>query len=100
MERAPAAYTEHGTMYLHVPTSFRPSACASCIRVTDEMFFVPRPGAEAEDDGVLVTVVFDGELKKSYLLLLDGQTFEEINRSYLPKFVPFSFHGNWFPELY
>lgn len=65
-----------------------------------EMFFIPRPGAEAEDDGVLVTVVFDGELKKSYLLLLDGQTFKEINRSYLPKFVPFSFHGNWFPELY
>jgi len=65
-----------------------------------EVFFIPRPGAEAEDDGVLVTVVFDGEKKRSYLLLLDGQTFTEVNRSYLPFKVPFSFHGNWFPELH
>ena len=65
-----------------------------------EVFFIPRPGAEAEDDGVLVTVVFDGKKKSSYLLLLDGQTFTEVNRSYLPFKVPFSFHGNWFPELY
>ena len=45
-------------------------------------------------------VVFDGEQSRSYLLLLDGQTFTEVNRSYLPFKVPFSFHGNWFPELH
>ena len=65
-----------------------------------ELWFIPRPGAQLEDDGVLVTVVFNGERSQSYLLLLDGQTFEEINRSYLPVNVPFSFHGNWFPELF
>jgi len=65
-----------------------------------ELWFIPRPGAHLEDDGVLVTVVFNGERSQSYLLLLDGQTFEEINRSYLPVNVPFSFHGNWFPELF
>ena len=65
-----------------------------------EMFFVPRPGAEDEDDGVLMTVVFDGEQRRSYLLLLDGTTFTELDRSYLPFRVPFSFHGNWFPALH
>ena len=65
-----------------------------------ELFFVPRPGADTEDDGLLLTVVFDGEQKRSYLLLLDGETFTEVNRSYLPFKVPFSFHGNWFPELH
>merc|ERR1719318_714715 len=65
-----------------------------------EVFFIPRPGAEEEDDGVLVTIVFDGQKEQSYLLLLDGQTFSELNWSYLPHNVPFSFHGNWFPELY
>lgn len=49
-----------------------------------EVFFIPRPGAEEEDDGVVVTIVFDGEKKQSYLLLLDGQTFSELNWSYLP----------------
>jgi len=65
-----------------------------------EVFFIPRPGAVFEDDGVVVTIVYDGVKKKSYLLLLDGQTFEELNYSYLPHNVPLSFHGNWFPELY
>jgi len=65
-----------------------------------EMWFVPRPGATEEDDGVVITVVYDGTVKQSYLLMLDGQTFQEINYSYLPHNVPFSFHGNWFPELY
>jgi len=65
-----------------------------------EVFFIPRPDGEAEDDGVVVVIVFDGEKEQSYLLLLDGQTFQEINYAYLPYNVPFAFHGNWFPELY
>ena len=65
-----------------------------------EAFFIPQPDGEAEDDGVVVTIVFDGEKEQSYLLLLDGKTFQEINYSYLPVNVPFSFHGNWFPELH
>ena len=64
-----------------------------------ELFFIPNPTGIEEDDGVLVTIVFDGEREQSYVLVLDGQTFTEINRSYLPYNVPFSFHGNWFPEL-
>ena len=44
--------------------------------------------------------VFDGEKEQSYVLLLDAKTFEEINIAYLPYNVPFSFHGNWFPELH
>ena len=27
---------------------------------SSEMHFLPRPGGQAEDDGVLVTIVFDG----------------------------------------
>jgi len=64
-----------------------------------EMYFVPNPDGTEEDDGVLVTLVFDGEKEQSYVLLLDAKTFEEINYAYLPYNVPFSFHGNWFPEL-
>jgi beta,beta-carotene 9',10'-dioxygenase len=56
--------------------------------------------ATSEDDGILVTVVFDGELKTSYIMLLDGRSFTVLNYAYLPYKVPFSFHGNWFPELY
>ena len=65
-----------------------------------EMFFIPNPEGTEEDDGILITISFDGEREESYVLLLDGTTFEEIDRAYLPVKIPFSFHGNWFPELH
>ena len=65
-----------------------------------EMWFIPHPDGVEEEDGVLITLVFDGEKEQSYVLLLDAKTFEEINIAYLPHNVPFSFHGNWFPELH
>jgi len=65
-----------------------------------EMFFIPNPEGTEEDDGVLITISFDGWRAQSYVMLLDAQTFEEMNRSYLPYKIPFSFHGNWFPELH
>ena len=55
---------------------------------------------KSEDDGVVVVTVFDGVQQKSYLLLLDGETFTEVSHAYLPTVVPYSFHGNWFPEVH
>jgi len=63
-----------------------------------ELYFIPNPLNRSEDDGVLVTIVYDGPKEQSYLLLLDGATFTEINRAYLPVNIPMSFHGMYFPE--
>jgi len=65
-----------------------------------EMFFIPDPEGVEEDDGTLITISFDGEREQSYVMLLDAKTFEEINIAFLPYHIPFSFHGNWFPELH
>ena len=65
-----------------------------------EMWFLPNPEGVEEDDGVLITLVFDGEREQSYVMILDAKTFEEIDIAYLPYNVPFSFHGNWFPEIF
>ena len=65
---------------------------------TSEMSFIANPEPKSEDDGVLVTLNFDGEKEQSYLLILDGLTFTEIDRSYLPHNIPWSAHGMHFPE--
>ena len=52
----------------------------------------------AEDDGVLITVGYDGEKEQSYLLLLDADTFAPLNTAYLPHNIPWSAHGMHFPE--
>ena len=64
-----------------------------------EMYFIANPDGSSEDDGVLVSVHFDGPKEQSYLLVLDAKTFEEIDRSYLPHNIPFPLsHGMHFPE--
>ena len=63
-----------------------------------EMHFLARPGGTAEDDGVLVTIGFDGEREQSYFLVLDAATFTPINTAYLPHHIPWSAHGMHFPE--
>lgn len=65
--------------------------------VPSEPFFVARPGATNEDDGVVISTVstMDGE---GYVLLLDAATFEEIARLQLPYGIPFGFHGCWIPD--
>ena len=63
-----------------------------------EPIFVPRPDAtdDQEDDGVLLSVIFEQGTKRSFLLVLDAKTFKELGRAYLPVHIPLSFHGNFY----
>lgn len=58
-----------------------------------EPIFVPKPGATSEDEGVVLTVLLDGQKGNSFLLVLDGVTFEELGRAMAPHHIPFGFHG-------
>jgi beta-carotene 15,15'-monooxygenase len=64
-----------------------------------EPIFVPDPGGDRKDAGVVLTVVLDTDAERSRLLVLDGETFEERARATLPHAAPFDFHGRYFPEL-
>ena len=61
-----------------------------------EPVFVGRPGRESEDDGAVLSVVFDSDANRSFLLVLDAGTFEELARAEAPHHVPFGFHGQFF----
>jgi beta,beta-carotene 9',10'-dioxygenase len=60
-----------------------------------EPVFVARPGAEREDDGVLLSVVLDAAARRSMLLVLDAADLRELARALVPHHVPFSFHGQF-----
>jgi carlactone synthase/all-trans-10'-apo-beta-carotenal 13,14-cleaving dioxygenase len=62
-----------------------------------EPLFVPRPGAEEEDDGVVLAVIMQAD-GKSALLVLDGQSFSEVARAVLPYGLSNGFHGCFVPE--
>jgi beta,beta-carotene 9',10'-dioxygenase len=61
-----------------------------------EPVFVPRPGAEGEDDGVVLSVVLDTDAGRSFLLVLDAESFTELARAEAPHHIPFGFHGQFF----
>jgi len=60
-----------------------------------EPVFVAEPGAEAEDDGVLLSVVLDAQAESSFLLVLDAATLEPLARAVVPHVIPLGFHGQF-----
>ncbi len=60
-----------------------------------EPIFVTRPGAGAEDDGVVLSLVLDFATHKSFLLILDAHDMKELARAAVPQAVPLGLHGLW-----
>jgi carotenoid cleavage dioxygenase-like enzyme len=63
-----------------------------------EPVFVGAPDADAADDGVVLSLVLDAETDRSFLLVLDASTFEELARASVPHHVPVGFHGGFYEE--
>jgi beta,beta-carotene 9',10'-dioxygenase len=60
-----------------------------------EPVFVREPGTDAEDAGVILSVVLDAAAGRSFLLVLDAGSFEELARAEAPHHIPFGFHGQF-----
>lgn len=67
-------------------------------RLPGESSFVPSANATSEDDGYLMTYIYDANTDSSELGIYDAATMndEPIATVKLPR-VPFGFHGNWVP---
>jgi len=65
-------------------------------RSPGEAVFVPAENPSSEDDGYLMTYVFDKAKNTSDFVIFDAQTMsqEPIASVHLPR-VPFGFHGSW-----
>jgi carotenoid cleavage dioxygenase len=68
-------------------------------RMAGEGVFVPRPDGKGEDDGWVVSYIYDQASGKSEMLILDARDFtaKPVARVLLPARVPFGFHGAWLP---
>lgn len=66
-------------------------------QVTLEAVFVPRDDDSAEDDGWVMSYVYDATTDSSDVVILNAQDFtgDPVATVHLPQRVPFGFHGNW-----
>jgi carotenoid cleavage dioxygenase-like enzyme len=62
-----------------------------------EVEFIPDPNGHAEDDGVLVGIVYNATGRSSYVNILDAQTMRTVARAKLPFRLPFLIHSSFFP---
>jgi carotenoid cleavage oxygenase len=65
-----------------------------------EAVFVPAHDDAAEDDGWVLSLVYDADRDTSDLLVLNAADFTGEPQAvvHLPQRVPFGFHGNWVPD--
>ena len=69
-------------------------------RTGSEASFVCAPNAKSEDDGYLMSFVYEPEENKSELVILNAKNIEDepICRIHLPVRVPTGFHGSWISD--
>jgi beta,beta-carotene 9',10'-dioxygenase len=60
-----------------------------------EPVFVPNPGSERADDGVLLAVGAHAHQERSTLLVLDATTMTPLARCHVALSLPLGFHGNF-----
>jgi all-trans-8'-apo-beta-carotenal 15,15'-oxygenase len=60
-----------------------------------EPVMVPRPGSRTEDDGWVLTMVWNGARCATDLVILDAATMEEVGVIELPLALPYGLHGSW-----
>jgi carotenoid cleavage dioxygenase-like enzyme len=69
-------------------------------RMSLEPVFVPRSADAAEDDGWVLSYVYDASTDRSDVVVLNAQDFagDPVATVHLPGRVPFGFHGSWVPD--
>lgn len=62
-----------------------------------EPIFVPRPDATQEDDGWVMTLVYDAGYHRSDVVILDGRDLNQgpVARLHLKHHIPYGLHGSW-----
>ena len=62
-----------------------------------EPLFVEKPNPKAEDDGYVLSMVYDGRDHHSYLAVVDAQRFERgpVAKLHFEQALPIMFHGTW-----
>jgi 8'-apo-carotenoid 13,14-cleaving dioxygenase len=68
--------------------------------MTSEPVFVAKPDAKAEDEGWVISSVYDSERDLSDIVILDAQDFtgDPVATIRLPTRIPYTYHGGWAPD--
>ncbi|RKH53198.1 carotenoid oxygenase family protein [Corallococcus llansteffanensis] len=89
----------NGVARIEVATGRLTMAALGAEQYPSEPVFVPRPGGSAEDDGWLLTQVYDVKADASHIAVLDARRLEDgpVARCHFDHALPPTFHGGFAP---
>tara|TARA_R110000868_G_scaffold410505_4_gene698801 strand:- start:32216 stop:33607 length:1392 start_codon:yes stop_codon:yes gene_type:complete len=64
--------------------------------ICGEPVFVAAPKTNEEDHGIILSMIFNTEIPRTQLLVIDAQSFTEMARATLPQAVPIGLHGQFY----
>ncbi|RMF21073.1 MAG: Apocarotenoid-15,15'-oxygenase, partial [Cyanobacteria bacterium J083] len=65
-----------------------------------EPIFVPHPQAKQEDQGWVLTLVYDAAKHRSKVVILDGENLTAIASLQLKHHIPYGLHGSWCEQVF
>ncbi|NJL84109.1 MAG: Apocarotenoid-15,15'-oxygenase [Chloroflexaceae bacterium] len=65
-----------------------------------EPVFVHKPGAIAEDEGWVLSVIYNSARHASDIVILDAQTWKQVAVARLKHHIPYGLHGSWCEERF
>lgn len=67
-----------------------------------EPIFVPRPDTNQEDNGWVLTLVYDASKHRSDVVILDGRDLNQspVARLHLKHHIPYGLHGSWTTKVF
>jgi all-trans-8'-apo-beta-carotenal 15,15'-oxygenase len=65
-----------------------------------EPVFIPRSSESAEDDGWVMSLIYDASIHRSKIVILDGRDLSLVATLRLKHHIPYGLHGSWTPEYF
>lgn len=73
----------------------------SPVSFAGEPIFVPHPDKNGEDNGWILSLVYDSAKHRSYLAILSAENINNVvAKLHLNHHIPYGFHGSWTSEVF
>ena len=91
-----------GILKLDLQTGKRELHSFASSGYVSEPVFVAKPNGTEEDEGWILTLVYDGSKHRSDLVILDGENIQgnPVARLHLQHHIPYGLHGSWTDSVF
>jgi all-trans-8'-apo-beta-carotenal 15,15'-oxygenase len=89
-----------GITKIDLATKERQTWAAAPTGFVSEPVFIAKPQPQSEDDGWLITLVYEGDQQATDVVILNAIDLSVVAKLHLPHHLPYGLHGTWTEEIF